>query len=215
MPFSERRILFNRFFSQKQAEKRNFKPYSPEEILSITRTGRSTDINQPFSRQSILEITWLINEQLLALKPKTILEIGTASGGTSLILSTIFPNSKVYGLDLTDALHSKRLRKMNNFDMTIGNSMEDNTLKILCDKCSSFDFILIDGDHSEIGVLNDFHKFKPLLNNNGLMVFHDVRHEAPKGIKSIYYKKIKPNLPGAFEYFINENNNGYGLWYNN
>ena len=44
----------------------------------------------------------------------------------------------------------------------------------------------------------------PMLNKNGLLVFHDVRHNPPGGIKPIYYKKIKPLLKDSFEYFVNE-----------
>lgn len=207
------KVFYHKFFTKISCIDRNFRIYNIDEIFSITPTGRSTDITKPYSRQTAYELLWLINEHLLKLNPKNILEIGTASGGTSLILSKIFTNSNVYGIDLTDALHPNELRKLRNHHMIIGNSSEQGTLRRLKEKCKEFDFIFIDGDHSEVGVMNDLKNYEPLLKSGGLLVFHDVRHEPPAGIKSIYYNKIKPKLQGSFEYFLTDNNNGYGLWY--
>lgn len=184
-----------------------------DEMFSITETGRSVDVKKPFARQTATELLWLINEHLLPLRPQTLLEIGTASGGTSLILSKIFSYSQVYGIDLTDALHSNTLRNCENHHMIIGNSCEKGTIEKLRKVCTQFDFILIDGDHSEVGVLSDLKNYEPMLRKGGLLVFHDVCHEAPAGIKSIYYEKIKPKLQGSFEYYVRSDNNGYGLWY--
>ena len=209
------KVYFHKFFTDLRASKRNYRKYSIDELFAIQPTGRSTDPNTPYARQTAQELQWLINEHLLQIKPKSLLEIGTASGGTSLILATIFDESQVYGIDLTDALHSKKLRNMKNHHMIIGNSCEKGTIKKLNNKCKKFDFILIDGDHSEIGVMSDMETFLPMLNKNGLLVFHDVRHNPPGGIRPIYYNKIKPLLKDSFEYFVNENNNGYGLWYKN
>lgn len=192
---------------------RNKKKFSINEMFSINSTGRSTDPRKPFARQTADELLWLINEHLIELNPHNLLEIGIASGGTSLILSKIFSNSTVYGLDLSDALIPKTLRKQQNFKMVIGNSIERGTIEKLKSLCEEFDFILFDGDHSEQGIKADIKNYIPLLRKGGLAVFHDIRHEPPAGIKTIYYSKIKPQFPSSFEYFKNDNNNGYGLWY--
>ena len=206
-------VLYHKLFAQVVVSKRRGREFSIDELFAINITGRSTNKRKPYSRQTAEELLWLINNHLMPLKPANILEIGIASGGTSLIFAKIFPESQIFGIDLTDALLPNRLRALKNFHMIIGNSREQGTIKMLQNMCEKFDFILFDGDHSEEGIINDLKNFLPLLREGGLAVFHDIRHEPPTGIKRIYYSYIKKQLPDSFEYFIREDNNGYGLWY--
>ena len=96
--------------------------------------------------------------------------------------------------------------------MVIGNSNEIGTKKMLLEHCEEFDFILIDGDHSEAGVLRDMELYMPLLRSGGLVAFHDVQLDPPRGIKPYWYNRIKGMLPGSTEHFHRDDNCGYGLW---
>jgi predicted O-methyltransferase YrrM len=193
------------------------KKFTLDEISQIAGFGRSTDPSNPLSRQDGRELLWLINEKLLDLNPQNILEIGVASGGTSLILSTIFKNSSVVGMDLTDALLPNQLRAMSNFQMIIGNSNDHATRDFLVETTGieKFDFILIDGDHSESGVLGDYELYIPMLREGGLACFHDVRLDPPKGIKPTWYGRLKGLMPGSEEYFVSPENTGFGYWIKN
>lgn len=195
------------------ANRRNFSKYTIDEIKTITQFGRSTDPKNPLARQTADELLWLINEHLLTLNPARILEIGIASGGTTLILCSIFPQARVFGIDLTDALLPDPLRKHPAFTMVIGNSNDTATRDLLVSGCAEFDFILIDGDHSEQGVLKDAELYLPLLRVGGMAVFHDVCLDPPKGIKPTWSNRLKAMLPGSGEFFVDPNNNGYGFWY--
>ena len=97
----------------------------------------------------------------------------------------------------------------------IGNSNDPATRDLLLSQtqCDSFDFMLIDGDHSEQGVLRDADLYLALLRTGGLAVFHDVRLDPPKGIRPTWYNILKQKLPGSEEFFVDPNNNGFGLWY--
>jgi len=208
--------LYNTLTGRKadiSAQKRGFAKYALDEIKTVAQFGRSTDPNNPLARQTEDELLWLINEHLLTLKPGRILEIGVASGGTTLILCNVFPEARVFGMDLTDALIPESLRKHPAFTMVIGNSTDPATRDMLISQCDEFDFILVDGDHSEQGVFKDIELYLPHLRLGGLVVFHDVRLDPPKGIKPTWYGKLKDMFPGSEEFFVDPNNNGYGLWY--
>lgn len=91
------------------------------------------------------------------------LEIGSADGGLTYILSEIF--EMVVAIDINHtAIYSK-----------------DNIVRMYpSDGCISYyqpyDLIFIDGDHSYEGVKNDYYIYNPLLSDNGVLAFHDIKN---------------------------------------
>ncbi len=89
------------------------------------------------------------------IKPKVAIEIGTYNGGSLQVISDY--SEKVYAVDLTPSYRDKRCDNLSNVDYLIGDS--NRIIPELVKKINNSDdiveFILIDGDHSSEGVLED------------------------------------------------------------
>lgn len=123
-------------------------------------------------------------------KPKYVLEIGTADGGTlflfsraaseKAVITTIdlpgggfdkgsYPNWKV-------PLYKSFASPKQQIHLVQGNTHDQATLEkvktIL--NGNQIDFLFIDGDHSYEGVKKDFEMYAPLVKVNSLIAFHDI-----------------------------------------
>ncbi|GAA6137343.1 hypothetical protein NBRC116583_10900 [Arenicella sp. 4NH20-0111] len=136
-------------------------------------------------RQEMLSLIERIN----TLKPQSILEIGTAKGGTLfLFCQAAAPSATVVSIDLPggingggyptwkSALYQEFKRESQSLHFLRCDSHHESSR----DQASSlspngkFDVIMIDGDHSYEGVKKDFALYRSLLSENGIIVFHDV-----------------------------------------
>lgn len=160
--------------------------------------------------------------------PKTILEIGTANGGSlfslcklapkdAIIVSIDLPEGKfgggypewktpIYKLFKKDEQQLFLLREDSHLEQTVTKIKE-----ILNGK--QIDFLFIDGDHSYEGVKKDFEMYSSLVKNDGIIAFHDI---APNGLEKFtggvprFWKEIK-NKYVHKEFVENENQVGYGI----
>lgn len=133
----------------------------------------------------LAELIHLIDER----KPKTILEIGTARGGTlclmcrfaaedAVIVSVDLPYARNGGgyprwkekYYRAFALAGQKLHLMRA--NSHASSTIDRVKAIVGD--AGFDFVLIDADHSYDGVRYDYTNYRPLLAEGGLLALHDV-----------------------------------------
>jgi predicted O-methyltransferase YrrM len=120
-------------------------------------------------------------------KIDTILEIGTFNGETTLILSSLFPNSNIETLDLpfseikNDNLYkyatkNKKLINVRNQNLTPlinVKFIEMNSLELI-NKQGKYDLIWVDGDHSNPVVSIDIANAIRLLKPNGLIICDDI-----------------------------------------
>jgi predicted O-methyltransferase YrrM len=100
---------------------------------------------------------------------KTVLEIGSYDGGLTFIFSELF--EKVIAIDIKHRIHFERP----NVKRITMNTQTTDARSIQELMGIRFDLIFIDGDHSEVGVTNDYVQFKKLLSPNGIMAFHDIK----------------------------------------
>ncbi|MFW9829947.1 MAG: class I SAM-dependent methyltransferase [Candidatus Thorarchaeota archaeon] len=124
-----------------------------------------------------------------SMKPKIIIEIGTANGGTLFLLSKLSDiNSTIISIDLPEKPYiggidykSKTFFKSfarNNQKVVIirDDSHKLSTLekikKVL--KNQEIDILFIDGDHTYKGVKKDFNMYGNLVKKEGIIVFHDI-----------------------------------------
>ncbi len=147
-------------------------------------------------------------------KPKILVEIGTATGGTLFLFTRITdPEAIIISIDLPEGPYGKGYSewKINLYKSFIrdnqriyfirANSHEPNTLKkikkILVNM--KIDFLFLDGDHTYPGVKADFDMYSPLVKKGGIIAFHDiVKHDAfhdPSAAIEIdrFWKDIKDN----------------------
>lgn len=152
------------------------------DFIWATANGFFRPIQQLNELKSLID---LISER----KPKTVLEIGTANGGTlflfcqasddyATIVSIDLPggiNGGGYPLWKTP-LYKKFAKKSQHLHLLRCNSHAESTVEEVKKKSPSnkFDVIMIDADHSYNGVKKDFELYSPLVNKNGIVVLHDI-----------------------------------------
>lgn len=156
--------------------------------------------NQP----EIAELLKLVQE----MRPETVLEIGTASGGTLFLFSrAASENALILSIDLPGGIHGggcpwwktilfrsfasgkqkiELLRADSHSEDTV------NSLKKLLDG-KNIDFLFIDGDHTYEGVRRDFENYSPLVRKGGMIALHDIASDhAGHGCKAHkYWNEIK------------------------
>ena len=135
-----------------------------------------------------------INGLIRKLKPKNCLEIGVANGGSAiLILNAIkdLRNSCLISLDLNNQLFFNHTKKVGyraykyfpeltkNWKLFTG----DQPHKFLVKLNMKFDFLFLDSAHLTPGELINFIEALPFLNENAIVVIHDILWHFEKTIK--------------------------------
>lgn len=146
------------------------------------------------NRFEILSLLKILKKRNL----KTILEIGTAGGGTMFLFSRIAsPNATLISIDndyswrktFIKSFATKRqdiiLVEMNSHQKPTRNRIKH----ILRGK--KIDFLFIDGDHSYDGVKDDFSMYSGFVKQGGIIAFHDILLEDTVGK---FYQEIKDNF---------------------
>jgi len=144
------------------------------------------------------EITKLL-EILKDIKPKTILEIGTARGGTLFLHTRIAdPKANIISVDLPGGkfgggysewkipLYQSFTKNGQKIKLLRADSHNPKTFKlvktVLADK--KVDFLFLDGDHTYEGVKRDFNMYSSLVKEGGIIAFHDiVKHDPSSSCK--------------------------------
>lgn len=129
-------------------------------------------------------------EIVRGLDPKTVMEIGTAQGGTLYTWSRYLETPSMYisidipGRTFAKNFYRRRQHYFDSFDPDTDtafvwqNSHLDETYDkvhqdLLGDE-KNIDFLLIDGDHSYEGVKQDFETYKNLVGEGGVIALHDI-----------------------------------------
>ena len=144
---------------------------------------------------------------------KVYAEIGTLWGGSAgIILQIANPDTELFCIDLFNGYYNKptlandwnkcsvsidgrnhlefvkiNLNKLNVNNNKInylkGSSYDDKTVSTFKSYNKKIDFLFIDGDHSEKGVVNDFMAYKDFMNSNGIICFDNYGGRAWPGVK--------------------------------
>lgn len=160
--------------------------------------------------------------------PKTILEIGSANGGTLFCFCrTGISDATLISVDLPEGGFGggypewkkpffETFKKENQVLVLVrGDShSEDSVLRIKKElKGRDIDFLFIDGDHSYEGVKKDFYLYKKFLEKGGIIAFHDI---APNGDPRLtggvprFWSEIK-DAYDTKEFLENRDQKGYGI----
>jgi predicted O-methyltransferase YrrM len=170
--------------------------------------------------EEILNLTKLIEQQ----KPKHILEIGTANGGSLFLFSKLADkNATIISVDLPGGRYGGGYPKYREkFYLTFVNKNQkmilyradshspttlSNVKNIL--NGEKIDFLFIDGDHTYQGVKADFELYSPLVKSGGLIGFHDIAEHPQNwnvGVKE-FFNEIKSNY--EYKEFIADPKQGW------
>jgi cephalosporin hydroxylase len=135
--------------------------------------------------EEIADLLYILSE----MRPKIVLEVGTAQGGTLFLFTRVASLSAlVISLDLPRGPFSGGLpkqlallyRSFARNEQSVypirADSHEPGTIekiKRITDG-QKIDFLFIDGDHSYDGVKRDFDMYSPLVKKGGMIAFHDI-----------------------------------------
>ena len=167
-----------------------------------------------------------------ALEPKTVLEIGTASGGSLFSWAQIaHPEARLVSLDLLGGPgkagytreYARRLRQFcapgQSLSCILGRSQSRYIVRQVRSQLDpeSVDLLYIDADHTYEAVKLDFDNFSPLVRPGGLIVFHDVCHPdnhpdcAPPGGVDRFWNEVKQDYEHREIVHNEENGAHYGI----
>ena len=184
---------------------REVKSCRPQSLDSLLDFCFSRPI-RPF--QIRRELAELVN-MVAKLKPKNVLEIGTAQGGTLWLWCRVAdPGAKIVSVDLRSGkfgggyhwakipLYKAFAEKGQHLRLIRGDSHAPATFaQVKREFLGKIDFLFIDGDHSYAGVKQDFEMYSGLVRKGGLIAFHDiVLHSNQSGCEvSRLWNEIKGN----------------------
>jgi cephalosporin hydroxylase len=161
------------------------------------------------------------------LRPRTVVEIGTANGGTLLALCRLADeHGTIVSIDLPGgrfgggysawrmSLYQAFGTRSQKIELLRGDShssaMFGKLKQILAGR--PVDFLFIDGDHTYDGVKRDFELYSPLVARGGMIGFHDIAPVSPPGDYGVrrLWEELKP-IHTWHEIIADPNQWGYGI----
>jgi predicted O-methyltransferase YrrM len=173
------------------------------------------------AKQNALQVPFEIEEFsafISTQKPKVVVEIGTAFGGTIgrwLNLPTV---ETVASIDIPSGVHGgvspERYEEMSSAVLDEAHTLGKQALLIKLDSHSKetaevlkhllgkreIDFLFIDGDHSYEGVRKDFQMYAPMVREGGIIAFHDIRDSEWHRSIGVNVAKLWDELEMTFDF---------------
>ncbi len=213
------RIPINRYFAFRRLRQYHSLPRSIEETvdwaMNFGRYGYFT-ITTLQKREEILALARAVAE----LRPRIILEIGTARGGTLLIWSSL-ASDKVISCDLVHRQPQKVLLESLpppgsrcQVRLLTGNSHDPAFKQRVAGELNGemVDFLFIDGDHTEEGVTADYQDYREFVRPAGMIAFHDIVERQPFATNQVHHLWRKIKQTGVVEEYISDPNQcGFGI----
>jgi len=195
------------------------KSHSLEELVDFALSFESKGLYRVDLVQVREEIVALV-KAVDAIKPLTILEIGTLNGGTLLLWSNI-ASKRAISCDLTVSKYRNELythfspKNSGCEVLTLeGNSHDQSFRKTVSDTLNGelVDFLFIDGDHTEVGAEADFDDYRAFVKSGGIIAFHDIVKKQPTPQNQVYYLWERIKKKYKTEDFVKDyNQTGFGI----
>ncbi len=213
------RIPVNRYFAFRRLRQYHSRPRSIEETvdwaMNFGRYGYFT-ITTLQKREEILALAKSVAE----LRPRIILEIGTARGGTLLIWSSL-ASDKVISCDLVHRQPQKVLLESLpppdsrcQVRLLTGNSHDPAFKQRVAEELGGekVDFLFIDGDHTKEGVTADYEDYREFVRPGGMIAFHDIVERQPYATNQVHHLWQRIKQTHAVEEYISDPDQcGFGI----
>ena len=213
------RIPFNRYFAFRRLKEYHSQPRTLEQTVDWAMNFGGGGYMLVKTLQIPSEITALARA-VEAIKPKIIIEIGTARGGTLLIWSRL-ASEQVITCDLQDMSVQSPLYQSfpppgSKCKVTLlsGNSHEAAFRQRVANELGGrkADFIFIDGDHTEGGVTADYNDYRDFVRPGGIIAFHDIVEKQPLATNQVYHLWKNLKKEAVTEEFVNNpDQSGFGI----
>jgi len=185
---------------------------SGKDLLQITKTYRGCGWYKCLEAAQVDDELIALCDWAIRQKPRRIMEIGTAFGGTLLAWCRI-ASELVVSVDLPGGIHGggyagrrKRLYRLftkghstPTLHLVRQDSQKPATRQLVEDILgpSKFDILLIDGDHRFEGVEKDYTLWRGMVQPGGFIVFHDIlRHKRSRDCQvDVLWNQIKQEYP--------------------
>jgi predicted O-methyltransferase YrrM len=158
-------------------------------------------------------------------KPRTVLEIGTANGGTLFLWTRVVSrDAHLISIDLPGGKHgggyaSWRIPIYRSFavgsqriDLLRGNSHDSSTFLKTKNLLNGrpVDFLFVDAGHTYSDVKQDFENYSSLVSEDGIIAFHDIAHHSPESMCEVdrLWAELKPRYDCSE--FIERPDQGWG-----
>lgn len=165
-------------------------------------------------------------DRVRRLRPRVVLEIGTANGGTLFMFTRVAAvDAILISIDLPGGafgggyprwrapLYRRFAFRQQRVHLLRGDSHSQPMIRSLEQVLNgkTIDFLFLDGDHTFEGISKDHETFSPLVRNGGLVAMHDV-HPIPDGITEVprYWRTLR-NAVGGEELIGDAGQKGYGI----
>ncbi|HUL01246.1 MAG TPA: class I SAM-dependent methyltransferase [Nitrospirota bacterium] len=209
----------NRYATFKRLKEYHSQPRTLEDTVYWAMNFGGRGYYKVYTIQKPSEILALA-KAVQAIKPKVILEIGTARGGTLFIWSQI-ASDEVISCDIDDlSIQSKILKafpppnSMCRVSLLTGNSHDAEFKKRIVNRLGGrkVDFLFIDGDHTEAGVTADYNDYKDFVGPGGIIAFHDIVKEQPLESNQVFHlwERIKQGAE-TVEFVEDPKQCGFGI----
>ncbi len=188
-----------------------------------------------FSKKARFITPWQYREELepLAkeierLRPRTVLEIGTADGGTLFLAARLASeDALIISIDLPqgafgggyDEWKIPLYKSFGQPGQRIELIRENSHLPEVFERVSrllgnrKIDYLFLDGDHTYQGVKDDFNTYGKLLSDSSIVAFHDIvsdKGEYPDHFVSVFWNEIKHKYD-YLEFIKNKDQDKLGL----
>ena len=226
--YSDKKTGVISFFVSPYARLKLKKILSIDEALEfVSSDSLIAELIKPMQvTEEIAELAKIVAE----FRPRTVLEIGTARGGTLFLWTrAAAEDATIVSIDLPGGLFGggypllksilyRSFRNNKQFIVLLRRDSHDReTLERVKSIFSrkSIDFLFIDGDHRYEGVKKDYEMYSPLVRPGGIIAFHDI---VPGPIELVggvprFWSELKEKLPrGNYLEIVRDwNQGGYGI----
>lgn len=143
-----------------------------------------------------IQMTWadrvVLYSTVFGIRPKRILEIGTLFGGSTLVMCSALDDlqeGQICCVDPKPQIAPENWEKLKHRAKVFAEFSSSGVAKAATTVGGTFDFALIDGDHSRKGVAEDIKHVLPHMTDGAYGLFHDAfHHDVRDGIDDMLRK---------------------------